>query len=84
MIVPKLSKQIHEQIFSRIDSAEASKLVQDMVKIRSVNPPGNETAMANYLEKKMREIGLDVHLDECLPGRSNVIGRLREHWVIQL
>jgi len=75
--VPKQINQIHDQIFSRIDSTEASNLVQDMVKIQSVNPPGNETAMANYLEKKMKEIGLDVHLDECLPGRSNVTGRLK-------
>jgi len=75
--VPQRLKEIQKQIFSRINSVEATKLVQDMVKIKSVNPPGNEDAMAIYLEKKMKEIGLEVHLDECLPGRPNVIGHLK-------
>ena len=75
--MPQRLKEIQKQIFSRINSVEATKLVQDMVKIKSVNPPGNEDAMAIYLEKKMKEIGLEVHLDECLPGRPNVIGHLK-------
>ncbi len=42
-----------------------------------MNPPGGEGEVAKYVAERMREIGLDVEVYECLPGRPNVIGRLK-------
>ncbi|MEE9585741.1 MAG: M20 family metallopeptidase [Nitrososphaerales archaeon] len=75
--MPNPSLQTRKHIFSKISSKEAAKLVQDMVRKPSVNPPGNEAEVAKYLAEKMREIGLDVETFEIMPHRPNVIGRLK-------
>jgi acetylornithine deacetylase len=56
-------------------------LLRDLVAIDSVNPtlvPGaaGEGQIAAAVAAHMRRIGLDVHLEEAAPGRSNVIGVL--------
>ncbi|MFQ6134333.1 MAG: M20 family metallopeptidase [Nitrososphaerales archaeon] len=75
--MPHPSPQTCKHIFSKIDSAEAAELVQDMVRIPSLNPPGEEAEVAEYIAEKMREIGLEVEAYDCIPRRPNVIGRLK-------
>jgi acetylornithine deacetylase len=57
------------------------KLLRDLVAIDSVNPslvPGaaGEARIADAIAAHLRSIGLDVELQEVVPGRSNVIGVL--------
>ena len=57
------------------------QLLQQLVAIDSVNPslvPGaaGESAVAAAIAVHMRALGLDVHLQDVLPGRPNVIGVL--------
>jgi acetylornithine deacetylase/succinyl-diaminopimelate desuccinylase family protein len=57
------------------------KLLRDLVAIDSVNPslvPGaaGEGQIARAIATHLRRIGLDVELQEVVPGRSNVIGVL--------
>jgi acetylornithine deacetylase len=57
------------------------KLLRDLVAIDSVNPslvPGaaGEAQIAEAVAAHLRSIGLDVELQEVVPGRSNVIGVL--------
>jgi acetylornithine deacetylase len=57
------------------------KLLRDLVAIDSVNPslvPGaaGEAQIADAIAAHLRSIGLDVELQEVVPGRSNVIGVL--------
>src|SRR5258705_7516295 len=57
------------------------KLLRDLIAIDSVNPslvPGaaGEAQIAQALAAHLRSIGLDVELQEVVPGRSNVIGVL--------
>jgi acetylornithine deacetylase len=59
----------------------AIKLLRDLVAIDSVNPslvPGaaGEAQIADAIAAHLRSIGLDVELQEVVPGRSNVIGVL--------
>lgn len=59
-----------------------TKLLAELVAIDSVNPdlvPGGagEGAAARYIADWLAAAGLEVHLDEVLPGRPNVIGRAR-------
>jgi len=60
-----------------IDWREAVRLTCDMVRIPSVNPPGEEGELARYIEGELRAIGLETHSYECRPGRPNVVGWLR-------
>lgn len=60
------------------------ELLQRLVRIPSVNPEGatenehefcGEQKMARDVAGILRELGADVHFDEVLEGRPNVIGR---------
>ena len=44
----------------------------ELIAIRSENPPGRETEAAAWVALRLREMGLDVVLDEYRPGRVNV------------
>jgi acetylornithine deacetylase len=56
-------------------------LLCDLVAIDSVNPSlvpgaGGELQIAEAIAAHMRGIGLDVHLQDAVPGRPNVVGVL--------
>ena len=63
---------------------ESVRILQDLVRIPSVNPMGEddpgpqegEAAVADYVETWLLEAGVDVERQEVLPGRPNVIGRM--------
>jgi acetylornithine deacetylase/succinyl-diaminopimelate desuccinylase-like protein len=52
-------------------------LLVDLVRIRSVNPPGDEILAARYLETALRAEGLEPTVVEPFPGRGSIICRLR-------
>ena len=59
----------------------AIRLLRDLVAIDSVNPslvPGaaGEAEIAQAVAAHLRQIGLDVEMQEVVPGRANVIGVL--------
>jgi succinyl-diaminopimelate desuccinylase len=51
-------------------------LTRELVQFRSVNPPGNEGAVAEFLAGRLRELGLEAEVQPVEEGRSNLIGRL--------
>ncbi len=66
----------------RIDEKELLQVVQDLIRIESVNPElagmGNgEYLIAEYIGKNMAGMGLEVHYQEIKPKRVNVIGVLK-------
>jgi succinyl-diaminopimelate desuccinylase len=52
-------------------------LTRDLVRHRSVNPPGDEQEVAEFLGRHMQELGLEVEIQHLAENRANVIGRLR-------
>lgn len=62
------------------DYERVVSLTQELVKIKSVYQPGipggNEEKVAYYIADFLRhlDIGIDVHVEEVVPGRPNVIG----------
>ncbi|WP_347548605.1 M20 family metallopeptidase [Pseudalkalibacillus hwajinpoensis] len=62
------------------DSKEVVALTQELVRIPSVYRPdtkdGNEQRVAEYVADYMKQMGLEVHIEEVEPGRPNVIGIL--------
>lgn len=65
-----------------MNDEQIARLLQDLVRIPSVNPHGNpgttntgEAGMVEYLGEFCRKLGLDVELQEVEPGRANLIAK---------
>jgi succinyl-diaminopimelate desuccinylase len=65
-----------EQAF-RIEEAELIRFVQELVRVRSVNPPGDEEAAARLVEARLRSFGFETTWVPYGPNRAHVVGRLR-------
>lgn len=56
---------------------EATAQLQALIRINTVNPPGNELATARFLESLFRQAGIESRVYESAPGRGAVVARLR-------
>jgi acetylornithine deacetylase/succinyl-diaminopimelate desuccinylase-like protein len=56
---------------------EATKLLSELIQIDTTNPPGNERAAAEYLQKYFAKEGIDCELLEEEPGRTSILARLK-------
>lgn len=59
------------------DSQAAIQVVQDLVRIPSVNPPGGEAEVGEYIAEYCRARHLNVELQDVADGRFNVLARLK-------
>lgn len=59
-----------------MDRSQALALLKKIVQINSVNPPGNETLVADELKKLFEEHGIETELVEYSEGRCNLIATL--------
>src|ERR687888_496370 len=55
---------------------EATELLQELIRIDTVNPPGNETAAAELLRDYLAESGVESELYAKVPERANLVARL--------
>ena len=64
-----------------INSDELIKFTQEIVRINSVFDPdkagANEEAVANYIADYLKKEGFEVHIQNVVPGRPNIIAFLR-------
>ena len=56
---------------------ELITLLCSLIQHPSENPQGNENAVAHYIADLLRSEGIETHMQEVVPGRPNVIARLR-------
>ena len=56
---------------------EATHYLQDLVRIDTTNPPGNETKAAEYLAGVLKREGIEPTILEAVPGRGNLVARLK-------
>jgi acetylornithine deacetylase/succinyl-diaminopimelate desuccinylase-like protein len=56
---------------------EAQVWLGDLVRINSVNPPGNEAAVAKYISAIFQKEGISNEVLEMAPGRSIIVARLQ-------
>lgn len=61
---------------SRIDRDLVVDLTRELIRFRSVNPPGDEQPVAEFLQGKFLDLGLQVQLQPVAPNRANLIARL--------
>lgn len=55
---------------------EAIAYMVDLVRINSSNPPGNETAVANYLRDALAKEGIESEMYALDPDRANLVARI--------
>src|SRR5215472_9834955 len=58
-------------------SEEAVGWLADLIRINTVNPPGNELAAAQYLAGLLEHEGIHAEVLESAPGRGVVVARLQ-------
>lgn len=59
-----------------INDDELIQLTRDLIRIDSVNPPGNEQAVAEMLASRARDWGLEAEIRTVAAGRPNVLVRI--------
>lgn len=68
-----------ERVFNMIDENKDDliRLMQDLIRFKTVNPPGNETPCAEFLAEKLRGVGFTVQLPAVQKERANVVAKMR-------
>ncbi len=56
---------------------QASEFLSAYIQVDTSNPPGNETAAAQFLAQRFRAAGIDAEVFESQPGRGSVLARLK-------
>jgi succinyl-diaminopimelate desuccinylase len=67
----------NKKLLSFVKEADVVKFCQELVRIKSVNPPGDELQVAEYVASVMKKIGLEVELIKHSPTRASVLARLK-------
>jgi acetylornithine deacetylase/succinyl-diaminopimelate desuccinylase-like protein len=57
-------------------AAETAGFLQDLIKIDTQDPPGNESKVAEYVAAIFKREGIAYELLEPVPGRASIVGRL--------
>jgi acetylornithine deacetylase/succinyl-diaminopimelate desuccinylase-like protein len=57
--------------------AEATRLLQELIRFNTVNPPGDERAVQEHLAVPLRDAGFEVDLLGRTEERPNLVARLR-------
>jgi acetylornithine deacetylase/succinyl-diaminopimelate desuccinylase-like protein len=57
--------------------AEAVQLLQELIRIDTTNPPGNELAAARHIQKLLDAEGIETRILDVAPGRANLYARIK-------
>jgi succinyl-diaminopimelate desuccinylase len=68
---------MHEDLLNRIQETEVVSLCRNLVRFKSVNPPGDELEIAEYVAGVLRQVGLTVEMVPHTPTRASVLARLK-------
>ena len=55
---------------------EVTELLQELIRLNTVNPPGNETPAAELLRDYLDENGVESELYAKVPERANLVARI--------
>lgn len=71
----------YDKIISTIDENGVIEFTQELIRIKSVFNPDkegcNEERVAMFVADRLKKMGLQVYVEEVVPGRPNVIGILK-------
>jgi succinyl-diaminopimelate desuccinylase len=73
-----VSSEVKERVLAYLDERALVQLTQDLVRLRTINPPGDEAIAAGFVAQRLRQRGMfaDVVAHEE-DGRASVVGGLR-------
>lgn len=57
--------------------SEAAHFLQELVRLDTQDPPGNETRVAQYLQGVLKSEGIDSEILSTVPGRDSLVARLK-------
>ena len=57
--------------------SQAVQLLQELIRIDTTNPPGNELATARHIEKVLQADGIQTWILNVAPGRANLYARIK-------
>lgn len=60
-------------LFAQVDQEDAISFLQSLIQINSVNPPGAELAVAEAIQKRLVNSGLQMELDLVAENRANLL-----------
>ena len=64
------------QMLNEIEQ-EITRFLSDLIRINTTNPPGNETAAANFIAQYLAKEGFKTEVIESAKGRGSIITRLK-------
>ncbi len=65
-----------ESTLSELELSELVELLRSLIRIKTVNPPGDEILAARYLEQVLADEGLRPTVVEPFPGRGSILARV--------
>ncbi len=68
--------QDYGELLDGVGATAVTELCRDLVRFKSVNPPGDELEIAEYVADILRDAGLSVELVTHTPTRASVLARL--------
>jgi len=68
---------IDKKVLDYIDEDEAIELLQEMIRFKTVNSPGDELPLAEFIKSKLEEAGVESFVDDMGSNRGNVVGRIK-------
>jgi acetylornithine deacetylase/succinyl-diaminopimelate desuccinylase-like protein len=66
-----------EAAVATVEGSEAVDLLQQLLRLNTVNPPGNEEPAQQLLAETLSDAGFECELLAAEPGRPNLVARLR-------
>ncbi len=66
-----------KSLINSIAEEEVIKLCQELIQIKTVNPPGDELPLAQYVSSYLKKAGLEVEQINHSPTRASVLARLK-------
>jgi succinyl-diaminopimelate desuccinylase len=71
-----MTQTSYESLLRQIRENELVGIARDLVRFKSVNPPGDEREIAEYVADVLREAGMAVEVVPHTPNRASVMARL--------
>jgi len=65
------------KVGSLLSAERTAAILADLVRARGQNPQDGEAVVADFVAQFLERRGLEVERQEVLPGRDNILGRLR-------
>ena len=73
-----MSSKKHSLISNVNKNDELTKLLQDLLKIPSDNPPGDTTKLATYIKTYLAKHGIESEIITTQPGIANIVSTIGE------